>query len=287
MDARVLDLVGPELSRPHEHRAASRARCAPRTSPSTSSPTIQVSSGSASIASSAAREVRRARLAEHRRLDAGRVFEAGDERAASSLARARSATTGSCAGRRARPPRSSSRKARFEVQVREDAAGLLALVGAADQHGFGVHRRPARALRGRRGSPASSTRARACPRAPAQRAAGRLELVVLEPDPIARSCSPSWARDLVVELVTNRRRWPASRSRLTASAAPASGSPETCRTPSTSSRMAAMDGESIRPPPRSPRSRSGSPARAVPAVSTRRQTRPASRRSSTSRARPR
>src|SRR5581483_9770132 len=65
-------------------------------------------------------------------------------------------------------------------------------------------------------------------------------------NPIAQSCSVSCARDLVVEFVTNRSRWPAPRSRLTAAAAPAIGAPETCRTPSTSRRMAAMDSESIR-----------------------------------------
>jgi ribosome-associated protein len=46
--------------------------------------------------------------------------------------------------------------------------------------------------------------------------------------------------------VTNRSRCPARRSSATASRAPGSGWPETWRTPSTSSRMAAMPGESIR-----------------------------------------
>src|ERR671932_1213960 len=41
-------------------------------------------------------------------------------------------------------------------------------------------------------------------------------------------------------------RWPAARRRATASAPPAIGSRETWKTPSTSSRIAAMDGESIR-----------------------------------------
>jgi hypothetical protein len=36
--------------------------------------------------------------------------------------------------------------------------------------------------------------------------------------PIARSCSTSWRRGFVVEFVTKRRRWPASRRRLTARA---------------------------------------------------------------------
>src|ERR1700751_174725 len=59
--------------------------------------------------------------------------------------------------------------------------------------------------------------------------------------PAARS-----AFERVVLFVTKRSRCPASRRRRTASAAPGSGWPETCRTPSTSSRIAAMDAESIR-----------------------------------------
>src|SRR5437899_1759696 len=51
---------------------------------------------------------------------------------------------------------------------------------------------------------------------------------------------------MVVEFVTNRSRCPVARRRRTASTAPGIGSPETCRTPSTSSRIAAMDAESIR-----------------------------------------
>ena len=64
--------------------------------------------------------------------------------------------------------------------------------------------------------------------------------------PIAWRPAASCAFERVVAFVTKRSRWPASRSRRTASAAPGSGSPETCRTPSTSSRIAAMDGDSIR-----------------------------------------
>ena len=52
-DARVLEVVGPELARADEHGAHPGA-CAPAMSPSRSSPTIQVSSGSASSASIAA-----------------------------------------------------------------------------------------------------------------------------------------------------------------------------------------------------------------------------------------
>src|SRR4051812_14885551 len=63
---------------------------------------------------------------------------------------------------------------------------------------------------------------------------------------IDRSCSASCARERVVEFETNRTRWPAVRKRCTATAAPVIGAPETCRTPSTSRRMAAMDAESIR-----------------------------------------
>src|SRR4029079_1756926 len=50
----------------------------------------------------------------------------------------------------------------------------------------------------------------------------------------------------VLAFVTKRRRGPASRRRRTASAAPGNGWPETCKTPSTSSRIAAMNGDSIR-----------------------------------------
>src|SRR4051812_32925429 len=44
----------------------------------------------------------------------------------------------------------------------------------------------------------------------------------------------------------NRIRWPSARRRRTASRAPEIGTPETCRTPSTSRRIAAMDADSIR-----------------------------------------
>src|SRR5262249_60976089 len=50
----------------------------------------------------------------------------------------------------------------------------------------------------------------------------------------------------VVLLVPKGGRGPSSRRRLTASAPPAIGSRETWKTPSTSRRIAAMDGESIR-----------------------------------------
>jgi ribosome-associated protein len=49
-----------------------------------------------------------------------------------------------------------------------------------------------------------------------------------------------------VLFVTKRRRWPSRRSCRTASAPPAIGSPETWKTPSTSSRIAAIDSDSIR-----------------------------------------
>ena len=64
--------------------------------------------------------------------------------------------------------------------------------------------------------------------------------------PIVRRCSTTCARERVVVFVTKRIRWPRSRRRRTAAAAPAIGSPETCSTPSTSRRIAAMDVESIR-----------------------------------------
>src|SRR6266550_3883143 len=64
--------------------------------------------------------------------------------------------------------------------------------------------------------------------------------------PMARSSSARVARARVVLFVTKRILCPSARSRRTASAPPAMGSPETWKTPSTSSRIAAMDGESIR-----------------------------------------
>src|SRR6185503_5328031 len=64
--------------------------------------------------------------------------------------------------------------------------------------------------------------------------------------PKPRIWSASRRRECVVLLVTNRSRWPFSRSCRTASAAPAIGEPETWSTPSTSRRMADMERESIR-----------------------------------------
>ena len=84
----------------------------------------------------------------------------------------------------------------------------------------------------------------------AQEAHGRdrrgLDLVVLDLDPVRA--------ELLSELRARPGRGvrdepepvPVSRSRRTASAAPGIGSPETCSTPSTSSRIAAMAAESIR-----------------------------------------
>src|SRR5262245_9807227 len=64
--------------------------------------------------------------------------------------------------------------------------------------------------------------------------------------PMPRSSVASTARDRVELFVTKRSAWPDARSCSTASTAPGIGSPETDRTPSTSSKMHAMDGESIR-----------------------------------------
>src|SRR5881398_1463975 len=64
--------------------------------------------------------------------------------------------------------------------------------------------------------------------------------------PIDLSSSAKVDLARVVLFVTKRRRCPAARRWRTASAPPAIGSPETWKTPSTSSRIAAMDGESIR-----------------------------------------
>src|SRR5580765_3464302 len=64
--------------------------------------------------------------------------------------------------------------------------------------------------------------------------------------PMPCSSVASCAFERVVAFVTKRSLWPAARSSRTAWAAPGIGSPETCRTPSTSSRIAAMNGDSIR-----------------------------------------
>src|SRR5579862_8306877 len=64
--------------------------------------------------------------------------------------------------------------------------------------------------------------------------------------PIACRPAARSAFERVVAFVTKRSRCPPSRRRRTASAAPGNGWPETCRTPSTSSRIAAMAAESIR-----------------------------------------
>src|SRR5262245_15165384 len=64
--------------------------------------------------------------------------------------------------------------------------------------------------------------------------------------PSLRSASAFVARDRVVLFVTKRSRCPAARSARTASAPPGIGWPETWKTPSMSSRMAAIAGDSIR-----------------------------------------
>src|SRR4051794_2722335 len=64
--------------------------------------------------------------------------------------------------------------------------------------------------------------------------------------PIPCSSAASCVFERVVPFVTKRSRCPAARSSRTAWAAPGIGSPETCRTPSTSMRIAAMAVDSIR-----------------------------------------
>src|SRR5262245_19092260 len=64
--------------------------------------------------------------------------------------------------------------------------------------------------------------------------------------PISWSPVASSAFERVVVFVTKGSLWPSSRRRPTAAAAPGRGWPDTCRTPSTSSRIAAMAAESIR-----------------------------------------
>src|SRR5213592_4862960 len=84
------------------------------------------------------------------------------------------------------------------------------------------------------------------------RSASTAESAVVCTSPTSSSIPIAWrpaarsAFERVVAFVTKRSRCPAARRRRTASAAPGNGWPETCRTPSTSSRIAAMNGESIR-----------------------------------------
>ena len=223
-------------------------RCAPTMSPSRSSPTIHVSPASASSASSAAAKYCGARLAEHRRLGVGGVLEPGDERARVEARRRRpSATSGSCAGSRGRRRPRSSRNARFRFRYEKTrpvsspssappistASTFMPIeLQALEVVEDAGHRQREHAL---------ALRARA-PRPLRSSAAPRRRASM----PIARRCSTSCARERVVVFVTKRIRWPRSRRRRTASTAPAIGSPETCSTPSTSRRIAAMDVESIR-----------------------------------------
>ena len=143
--------------------------------------------------------------------------------------------------------------------------GLLALVGAADQHRVGVHPDQLQALEVVEDA-RHRHREHALALEHARRdAAGRLQLVVLEREAERAQLLAELRARHVVEFVTKRSRWPASRRRRTASTAPGIGSPETCSTPSTSRRIAAMDAESIRSEVAFrvlPLERSGRPARA-------------------------
>ena len=243
-------------------------RCAPPTSPSMSSPTIQASSASASIASSAAPKYSGLGLPSTVASIAGRVLEPGHERARVEprpVGRLPPAVPVQAVELGARP--ASSRNARLRFRYEKIAARLLALVGSRRR---APRRRSCRSARGpsrssrmpghRQREHALALRARAqrrCRSSGARRPRSR--------SPSHGATRRAGARDIVVEFVTKRMRWPASRSRRTASTAPGIGSPETCSTPSTSSRIAAMDAESIRSEvalPLLPVERAGRPARA-------------------------
>ena len=153
-----------------------------------------------------------------------------------------SATSGSCAGSRG-PPRAARERPR-EVHVAEDASGLVTLVRAADEDRVGVLADEIEAV-----EILDHRRHRQRDHAPAvqqtHRSGGRrLQLVAgdvdAEPPQLATIAEPV----RTVMFVTNRSRWPRSRSVVTASAAPAIGLPETWKTPSMSRRMAAMARES-------------------------------------------
>src|SRR5437763_9692984 len=99
-------------------------------------------------------------------------------------------------------------------------------------------------------SPTRACMTSARTRRPCRAATAASAVVCISPTsssiPIACRPAARSAFERVVVFVTKRSRCPPSRRRCTAAAAPGSAWPETCRTPSTSSRIAAMDGDSIR-----------------------------------------
>ena len=192
-------------------------------------------------------EVGVARLAEHGRLDVGGVLEPRDERARVEARAVRGLPPAVLVQAVQLGARLELVEGAVQVEVGEDAPGLLALVGPAEQDGVDVHADELQALEvvedaGHR------QREHALALEDARRDdAGRLELLVLDLDPhLAQLLGRSARAERVVVFVTKRIRCPSARKRRTAAAAPAIGAPETCRTPSTSRRIAAMDAESIR-----------------------------------------
>ena len=258
--------------------------CAPTMSPSRSSPTIHVELRVGVERLERGREVRGARLAEHRRLDVGGVLEPGDERARVEPRRRRpSATSGSCAGSRARrrPRARGTRGSGSGTRRRGPVSSPSSAPPISTASTFmPTSCRPVEVVEDAR---ASSARARACPSS----ARAATPPVVCSSSssssmPIARSCSASCARERVVEFVTKRSRCPASRRR-----AHRGGRSGDRRAGNVQHAVHVQEnrrhGRRVYSVGRSP---SGSPARAGRAASTRRRARRASRRSSTSRRRP-
>ena len=218
---------------------------APRTSASTSSVTSQVSSGSASSASRAAAKYDGLGLPSTVASAAGRVLEPGDERAGvehRAEARLPPLVLVQAVERRAHL---DLRERTCEVHVAEHLVRLDGLVAPADEHRLGVVADELEAVEvgdDRR----HHEREHALARELAGSGAGcRLQLVVLERESHLAQLLRERDRGRVELLVTNRSAWPARRSSATASVAPGIGSPETWSTPSMSSRMHAMERESM------------------------------------------
>ena len=214
-----LDGVGPELAGADERRAhAVLARRA--MSASTSSPTIHVSSGSASTASSAARKY----------VGLGLPSTVASTPAAYSSPATNAPESSS--GPRRLPPRvlvqAVELRARVElgersreVHVREDGVRLGRLVRAADQHDLGVLADELHALEVLDDRRASSARARAGERVRGG-ARRRLELVVVELDAHRAELRGERGARLRGVVRDEAEPVPASRSRLTALGRPGS-----------------------------------------------------------------
>ena len=220
---------------------------APTTSVSRSSPTIHVIDGLGVERAAGGVEVGDARLAEHGRLGLRRVLEPGDVTAGVEQRPVLSSATSGCGGgsrarRRPRAPRTRARGSCTRRRGSSRATRRAPPIRTASASS------PTSSTPSRSPTSACMTSARTRRPRSASTAASAVVCTSSTSSSIPIACRPAArsAFERVVAFVTKRSRWPASRSRRTASAAPGSGWPETCRTPSTSSRIAAMAAESIR-----------------------------------------